>query len=607
VGENENPESISSIADIIREKMPEYAKAKRTAIRYDDGEKYRVLAFDEYLANIRTMACFLAEKAGTQKVVATFCLNRPEWDMTALATLYTGNILFPLDTKMNEVELKHLLSADPPDFLVSSRLQKERISSILLELGIKARLIVTDLYDVFEDRMAAKGMPAEAAPMSAIAKEFGGKELPPAPDIMNDRNTVLAHYATSGTVGLPGIVEITHGNILAELVEGMDIMKLRPNEDFLNIGPYTHIATLVEFLVAKTKGYPVIYFTREADEDNVLEDEIKKLKKQGARIKALMAVPKFWIYIMKEVLEDIRNKKVFRDIYDDLISIEKNAKLYDIGTLDKAKLTATRFFLRDKLGGYFSYGISSSTKLDAGVVEIFAKLGVTVIDIYGATEATGIISRNRLNDNKPGSSGRIISVLQSRFRDLKNIPGIPYPAGELEIKGPTIMKGYLNDAEKTKERMGSDGFMATGDLGYLDRDGYLYLVGRKKELILWKDGSYIDPMRLSNLLCRSIYIKDALVTRLGSDDFLSVFVLPDRERLRKSKDYEEKISTGVAEKQALREFIEAAAVYAQSLAGISAKISTEKIYLLEKKLERTPTHKIKFLFELQRLNLENYI
>jgi long-chain acyl-CoA synthetase len=607
VGGNEIPEQVSSIADIIRKKMPEYAKAKRIAIRYDDGEKYRAIAFEEYLANIKLMICYLTENAGTQKVVATFCLNRPEWDMTALAVLYTGNILFPLDTKMNEVELKHLLSADPPDFLVSSRLQKERISSIMLKLGIKAKLIVADLYDVFEDGPAAAGMPDGATPMSGIAKEYCGKEIPDAPDIMNDGSTVLAHYATSGTVGLPSIVEITHGNILAELAEGMDVMKLRPNEDFLNIGPYTHIATLVEFLAAKTKGYPVIYFTREADEDDVLENEIKKLKKQGSRIKALMAVPKFWIYIMKEVLEDIRNKKVFRDIYDNLISIEKNAKLYDIGTLDKAKLTATRFFLRDKLGGYFSYGISSSTKLDAGVVEIFAKLGVTVIDIYGATEATGIISRNRLNDNKPGSSGRIISVLQSRFRDVKDIPGIPYPAGELEIKGPTIMKGYLKDSGKTKERIGSDGFLATGDLGYVDRDGYLHLVGRKKELISWKDGSYIDPMRLSNLLCRSIYIKDALVTRLGSDDFLSVFVLPDRERLKKAKDYEEKINAGVAEKQALRELMEGAVGYAQSLADISAVISTEKIYLLERKLERTPTHKIKFLFELQRLNLENYI
>ena len=248
---------------------------------------------------------------------------------------------------------------------------------------------------------------------------------------------------------------------------------------------------MVEFLVTKTRGFTVTYFTREPDDDDVLEDEIKKLKKLDVRIKVLMAVPKFWIYLLKELLEEMKNKPVLHNLYKHIISIEKHQNLHDIGTLDKAKLSAMRILLRNKLGGYFSYGISSSMKLDGSIVEIFGKLGITVIDIYGATECCGIISRNRLNDVKPSSCGRIISLLNYRLADQRIIPGIKKQVGILEVKGATTMHSYLG--EEKNASLGKDGFFNTGDLCWLDDEGYLYILGRKKELMLWDDGSYIDP------------------------------------------------------------------------------------------------------------------
>ena len=161
----------------------------------------------------------------------------------------------------------------------------------------------------------------------------------------------------------------------------------------------------MEFLVTKTKGFAVTYLTREPDDPDVLEDEIDKLRARGVRVKALMAVPKFWIYLLKELLEELKGKPVLRDLGEKILAIEKNGHLQNLGMIDKAKLTATRLLLRDKLGGHFSYGISSSSKLDPALVEIFGKLGITVLDIYGATECTGIIARSRLNEIHPGTSG----------------------------------------------------------------------------------------------------------------------------------------------------------------------------------------------------------
>ncbi|HSM15633.1 MAG TPA: AMP-binding protein, partial [Gemmatimonadales bacterium] len=430
-------------------------------------------------------------------------------------------------------------------------------------------------------------------------------DFPEPSERLGDPDLVLGHYATSGTTSLPKVVQITHGNIVAQVNEGMDVMNLRKAEDLLNIGPYTHIATLLEFLVTKARGFCVTYFTREADEDKVLEDEIKKLKKLGVRIKALMAVPKFWIYIMKEVLEEMKGKAIWKELYEHLTSIEKHAKLHDIGTLDKAKLNAIRIFLRNKMGGHFSYGISSSTRIDPGVIEIFAKLGVTVIDIYGATEASGFIARNRLNESRRGSCGRLIPGLEYTIHNPRRIPGREHPVGELWVKGPTIALGYVGQEDGAL--VDDDGFYHTGDLAWVDQDRWVFLIGREQELMVWTDGSLIDRMHLSNLLVRSIWVKDALVTRLDHDEYLSVFVFPDWPRIEKDMRFRKSLENGVRQDEALRARLLDAVAYAQSLADTAAPLSTEKIYILERKLERTPTHKIKFIRELERLDLESYV
>lgn len=598
-------DSIASVSDIIDAQLPAYGT--RPAIRFDEGDGYGCVGFDVYLNHLRAMIRFFTEQGIEQKVIATFCKNRIEWDMVSMAAFYRANALFPLDTKTNQTELEHLLKLNPPDYMLVSKAQLPKMRQVIGQLKLNTKFIVADLLSVFED-IGFENVRSDKADISVadIYSTYDSALKVEKSPRLDDPNTILGHYPTSGTTSLPKIVAVSHGNIVAEVNEAVDVINLRHNEDLLNIGPYTHIATLVEFLVTKTRGFCVTYFTREPDDDDVLEDEIKKLKSIGVRIKALMAVPKFWIYLMKEVLEEMKNKPVLHALYEHLISIEKNDNLHDIGTLDKAKLATMRILLRNKLGGYFSYGISSSMKLDGAIVEIFGKLGVTVIDIYGATECCGIISRNRLNDINPGSCGRIIQPLQHRLTDRQIIPGIDKPVGLLEVKGPTVAPGYLGDDMQVA--LTPDGFYSTGDICWLDDTGWLYIVGREKELTRWCDGTYVDPQYLSNLMVRSIFIKDAMVTQVNvDDDFLSVFVYPDQKRLDKDPAWKKQIETGVSVDTALRQRVEVAIDYAQSVSKVTAPLSKEHIYILPNKLERTPTHKIKFIFERERLHLSRQI
>jgi long-chain acyl-CoA synthetase len=593
---------IDALADIVRQHIPTYDK--RTAIRFDDGDVYQSLSFAEYAGYLERFVPWFARFEG--KVVATFCKNRPEWDFVALSTFYTGNVLFPLDTKTNDTELLHLLKTSPPDFVLTTVTQRGRMRRLCGEAGIKPVLLIADLFRCFEDLGGADA----GAPPASYEEEIGLAELlrdlpagtlPPPSAVLQDAQRIVARYPTSGTTSLPKVVQISNGAVLAEINEALDVINLRPNEEVLNIGPYTHIATLVEFLLTKTRGFPVTYFTREPDEDDVLEDEIRKLKNQGVRIKALMAVPKFWIYVMKEVLEEMKNKSVMENLYRYLSTIERNGKLYDIGTLDKAKLAAMRTLLRNKLGGYFSYGVSSSMKLDGSIVEIFGKLGITVIDIYGATEVTGIIARNRLNDITPGSCGRLITCLEYKLRDTRKVPNIEHPVGELLVKGPTLLHSYVGMASNSP--LTEDGFYPTGDLAWVDEERRVWLVGREKELLRWSDDTYIDPQHLSNLLVRSVFVKDAMVVRINPDDaYLSVFVYPDEKRIRKDPRWKKLVNAGVSESTIMKDMFVEAIEYAESIARVSAPLRKDVVYVLPKALERTPTHKIKYLFERTRIH-----
>jgi long-chain acyl-CoA synthetase len=286
------------------------------------------------------------------------------------------------------------------------------------------------------------------------------------------------------------------------------------------------------------------------------------------------------------------------------LAIERNGTLQDIGTIDKAKLTAARILLRNKLGGHFAYGISSSTKMDGGLVRILGKLGITCIDIYGATECTGIIARNRLNDIVPGSCGKLIAELEYRLDSPRRVPRIDHEIGVLLVKGPAVATQYIEAATGlVPTPRTDDGYYVTGDLGWVDGDRQVYLIGREKELLQWDDGSLIDPQHLSNVLVRSVFVKDAMVARRRPEDrFLSVFIFPDYKRLENDADYKKELATGVTPTAALKKRCVDAIEFAESIVKMTPALNHSDIYILPRKLERTPTHKIKFLFELQRID-----
>ena len=259
--------AIASIADLLGSILARHGDA--VATRHDTGESYVDTTYAEALENSSALARWFLARPNPQQLVVTLCKNRPEWDMTALAVFHTANILCPLDITMNHAELEGLLSLRPPDVMLVSRAQLARVRELQRRLGFRAEVLVADLHCCYEDLgVIEEPLPGECS-LRQIRDQYRASGTPAASPLLDNPATILAHYATSGTTGLPRIVRISHGNIVAAVDAGFDIVNLRPTEDVLNIGAYTHIATLIEFLVTKTKGFAVSYLTREPDEPDV--------------------------------------------------------------------------------------------------------------------------------------------------------------------------------------------------------------------------------------------------------------------------------------------------------------------------------------------------
>ncbi|MGD0679570.1 MAG: AMP-binding protein [Polyangiaceae bacterium] len=603
---SESDDRIGSLADIVDERL--VACGHRVAIRFDNGHLYDEVDFVAYHALVVQMIRYLQGEHAVQKVVATLSKNRIEWDVTAMASFYTANILFPIDTKFNSAEMELLLSLSNPDYALVSYAELERFRTIAKKLDLRTTVLVADIMECVEDAGAARpplwdnerSMKAAIAPYPRSQGSLAAVRASP---LLAEGCTVLAHYATSGTTASPKIVRVSHANILAQVNSAYDLFNLRPNETLLNVVPYTHVTTLVEFLLSKFRGLSVVYFTREP-ETEALVSEIAKLHRQGVRIKALLGTPDLWVQLVKDVLEQMKNKPALEKLYESLSAIEPSGTLHDLGSRDKAKLTTQRILLRNRLGGYFAYGLSSWAKMDSALAHLLGQLGIVCIDLYGTTECTGIVARSQLNGSPAGSSGRLLPGLEYRLDAPRTIPNVAHEVGVLLVKGPTVAAQYIETGRGiVAAPLTEDGYYVTGDLCSIGDDRRIDVVGREQQVIRWDDGTLIDLEYMSNLLTRNMFVRDAMVARRRPHDkCLSVFIYPDYKRLERDADYKKETAAGLPPKAALKRRCVEAVQFAESVAGITPALDKDDIYILEQEFARTPARQLKCSFELERLD-----
>ena len=476
------------------------------------GSDDATYTFSEFLRAIRSIAYRLkSEGVEFGDRVAVIGDNHPSWAIAYLGTLYRGAVAVPLDPHGEIATLTNFLENSEAKLAFLSPDQIEQFSKINGNLKSKIRAVVwkvsgidTELpegFEPFDDWMATE-FPAEFA-----------SEMPRAAG----KDMALLMY-TSGTTGTPKGVPLTHGNIAGELAGVNDVLKLGSDDKILSLLPLFHAyLQVINMWVASTFGAQAGYLKELTPAE--LSESMKTFQPT-----ILSTVPRLWYLFHKKIFDAVEAKPkpvqmIFRFMLGlngfarDTLGINLGPKLF--GEVHKG------------FGGNLKRAISAGSRFDDAVAKDFHRLGFTIIQGYGLTETSGAATATHESDNRVGSVGKPMGEAEIKIHEPdKN--GV----GEVLIRGAMVFDGYYQNPEATKDAF-IDGWFRSGDLGQIDEDGFLFIVGRAKDVIVLPSGKNVHPEDLETHYLKSPLVEELAIIgveeegeRAGSER-LAAIVVPD--------------------------------------------------------------------------------
>jgi long-chain acyl-CoA synthetase len=500
--------------------------------------------------------------------VAILADNHPRWVAAYLGIIASGCVAVPLDTALHADQATKLLkdSAASAIFCDARHLPVARPAVAELNLG----LILMD-----PDRMTNYSLRENwLGNLPAIFNSGPGK-FKPAP--ANNADLASLIY-TSGTTADPKGVMLTHANFLGEVEAVFNWVDIGPNDALLGVLPLFHVlALMANLLLPLVKGSRVVYL------ETLNTTELMRALNER-NITAFAVVPQFFYLIHDRVFQEIAERGALtQKIFGALVALNR--------TLRRVGINAGPILFRKihhAVGPKMRYLATGGSRFDPLIAKDFYDLGIDVLQALGLTETTAAIYVNSPNHVVIGSVGKAMKGVEGKIVDPQ--PQEDGPAvGELIVRGPVVMKGYWNRPDATAAVL-RDGWLYTGDLGYFDSQGNLFLTGRKKEVIVLSNGKNVYPEEIEAHYLKSPYIKELAVVGLEGKpgeggDRLHAVIVPNFDVLRQKK------------------IVNAKEVVRYNVEGLSQQIaSTKRIGSYEiwnEDLPRTTTRKIK-RFEVEK-------
>jgi len=494
--------------------------------------------------------------------------NHPRWVAAYLGIIASGCAAVPLDTALHEDQVVKLLkdSGTAAVFCDAKHLPVARPAAKELNVGIL-------LMD--PDRMPEHSIEDHwLGNLPAIFNAGPGKFKPAAAN--NDDLASLLY--TSGTTADPKGVMLTHANFLGEVVAVFNWVDIGPTDALLGVLPLFHVlALMANLLLPLVKGCRVVYL-----ETLNTTELLRALNERNITVFAV--VPQFFNLIHERIFQEIEKRGALtQKLFTAMLAVNR--------ALRKLGINAGPILFKkvhNTLGPKMRYLATGGSRFDPAIAQDFYDLGIDVLQALGLTETTAAIYVNSPNDNVIGSCGTAMKGVEGKIIDPQ--PQEDGPAvGELAVRGAVVMKGYWNRPDATAAVF-RDGWFLTGDLGYFDAKGHLFLTGRKKEVIVLSNGKNVYPEEIEAHYLQSPFIKEIAVMGLEGKpgeggDRLHAVVVPNFDALRQRKI--------VNAKEAIRFDIE----------GLSPKIASTKrvgsYEIWQDDLPRTTTRKIK-RFEVEK-------
>jgi len=502
--QHETIEQASSLPETLFTTARKYAIHPAQWERGRDG--YVPVTYNHLEQRVRHVASALlglGVQAGDR--VALLMENCPEWAVADYAILSVGAVTVPLYCTYREQDMVHVLNDSEPVLVLASGGRKLQHLLAAVELCSSVRAV----YALDAGKDAGSALPFTDLEEVACDDEGINSRMQ---DLSRDSLATLIY--TSGTTGKPKGVMLSHGNILSNIVAILQVIDLGPGDKMLSFLPLAHVFERVGgHFLPYSIGLPVAFAER--------PDTVAKNMPE-ARPTMLISVPRLFEVIRSRILGQVAKQPgISRFLFSLYMTRSGQQRRDEIGLAGRVQLNILDRLVgkkvRDRFGGCLKMFISGGAPLSVEVANFFADVGIPIVEGYGMTESSPVISVNMDSSRHPGSVGKAMKNLAVKLAD----------DGEILVSGPSVMQGYWRLPEATVETI-DDGWLHTGDIGVIDGGGYLSITDRKKDLIVNSGGENIAPQRIEGLLVGDELIEQVVVFG-DKRPYLVAIVVPGRE------------------------------------------------------------------------------
>lgn len=549
---------IKDLKDMLNKTGKLYAKRPAYKIKVENG-KYKTYSHSEVRDMINNLGTALINLGLKGKRIAVIGENRYEWEIAYLSIVCGTGIVVPLDKSLPANELELLIERSDIEAIFYTKKYSDIIQNIRYSEKNKLKhLISMDNDENFEGIYSQKELIRKGKKLI----EEGNKEFLNAQ--INPKEMSIMLF-TSGTTSKSKVVALSHENICTNLMDIGSVLDVTQEDVFLSVLPIHHVfECTVGFLFSLYKGAETVFC-------DGLRHIVENLNEYHVTVMA--CVPGIYERIFMMIRKKLEKQGKLEEILE-------NEEKYKNFSMQKKKEVFKE--IHDMLGGKIKLLISGAAALDKTIEERYRLLGLNLVQGYGLTETSPVVAVGTNKNYKLGSIGKTVPSVEAKLVDVNDDR-----IGELVVKGPSVMLGYYEN-EKVNVKSLQDGWFYTGDLAKIDEEGYIFICGRKKSVMVLKNGKNIFPEEMENLVNKIEGIKESFIFgRIQSNDEnnikINVKIVFDRDvikdvyKVEKDEDIYKVLSKKIKEVN-------------QTMPSYKA---IRGIMLTEEPLIRTTTNKIK--------------
>lgn len=504
----------NTLTDLLIKQIKQYDLGKKIFFTKEDDE-YIPFTLRELINEIFNLISFFRKlNLNEGDKAAIISENRVEWVAADFACMFSKLVSIPVYTSLSNSQIKYILNdSEAKVCFVSNSFLLDKILSIKQELKHLKNIVVFNNVDLkvgdtehvtkYKDIISLNDDTTDEQILLSL------KEL----DDKISGSDLLTIIYTSGTTGIPKGVMLTHGNVCSNVLACKKVLPITDKDIFLSFLPYSHV-------YERTAGYylplfcgSTIYYAQSID---TIAKQLPETKPTFV-ITVPRLLDKMYNRLMNssDDMKNVMQKKIF------LWAIEtaKNNKISTDNIKWKIADKLVYKKIREKTGGRIRYFVTGGGAMNKTISEFFQRIGITVLEGYGMTETSPVISVNPPGKNKYGTVGKALDGVKLKLSD----------ENEILVNGELVMKGYFKDEKNTEEAI-INNWLHTGDIGEIDDEGYIKITDRKKSLIKTSGGKYVAPAQIEEMLTGLRYIENAMV--IGNERmYVTALLVPDKNEL----------------------------------------------------------------------------